>query len=94
MSPAALTALNAAMATPRWSAVLRVARGLGQTLDELISRSRERAASASQVLSATVRAELRAAKRDLTAAANGSTTWKRRLANTRRPSRQKASPAD
>jgi transcriptional regulator with XRE-family HTH domain len=94
MSPPAFNRLERGDGDPRWSTVLRVARGLGLTLDELMSGSAERAAPAPQVPSATVRAELRAAKRDLAAAAKRIDDLERRLANPRRPSRQKASAAD
>jgi hypothetical protein len=60
-----------------------VARGLGLTLDELMSGSVERAASAApQVPNATARAELRAAKRELSAAASRIDALEHRLAGT------------
>jgi transcriptional regulator with XRE-family HTH domain len=89
MSPPAFNRLERGDGDPRWSTVLRVARGLGLTLDELMSGSVERAASAPQVPSATVRAELRAAKRELSATAARIDALERRLAgaSTRKRSR-------
>jgi transcriptional regulator with XRE-family HTH domain len=71
MSPPAFNRLERGGGDPRWSTVVKVARALGLTLDELMAGAVDRAVlAAPPIPNATVRAELRAAKRDLTAIAD------------------------
>jgi transcriptional regulator with XRE-family HTH domain len=81
MSPPAFNRLERGDGDPRWSTVVKVARAFGLTLDELMAGSVERASSVEQpVPNATVRAELRAAKRELSAAGARIDALERRLA--------------
>ena len=69
MSPPAFNRLELGRGDPRWSTVVRVARGLGLTLDELAAGSTDRAALLQPAVSvADMRADLRAVKRVLATA--------------------------
>ncbi len=69
MSPPAFNRLELGCGDPRWSTVVRVARGLGMTLDELAGGYVDRAAMLQPAVSMSdVRGELRVIKRDLDAA--------------------------
>ena len=88
LSPPAFNRLEHGKGQPRWDTMVRVARAFGLTLDELNAGTVERASAAAAVPNSVVRAELRAAKRDLLALARRIADLEERLGAARRPVRR------